>query len=391
MKAPMTLSRDTKIIAMGVLLCVCGSGPFYVMPNYLQSAVHDFGLSSSQIGLLSGAEGLGIASACVATGLLARRLNWIAVLVCAAVCALGNALIVYAHGFGPILAVRTVCGLAGEGPLYAMSYMLLGSAGNPDRAFGVAITALAVFSAVALHFERALYGALGAGGILVPFAALAVVVVGLIIRSRSLDLRPQGAAPDLRRGPRWDAVVILLSIGVWSCGPGAFWPFSEAAAVVMGVSAPVIAQALSASLLVGLLGAALPAVIGDRFGRLVPVTLATAIAGMSVVMFFAHRDLFSLTAALSLLQFSWNLAVVYQLAGLAVVDPHGRYSALGAVSQFGGIAVGPVVAGWVTQGAGYPSLVVIVAGFVAVGWGLFVAGQRLGRSGAAVTVERKTA
>jgi len=372
------MNKDWKIIVVGSLLCVCGSGPFYVMPAYFESAVRDFGLSAGQIGLLSGAEGSGIALACVLTGLFARRLNWKIVAAGGLVCAVGNSLAGAAHGFGALLALRAFTGLAGEGPLYAMSYILLGKANNPDRAFGAALTALAVFSAVALDFERALYRGFGAGGILVPFAGLALVAMVAATLSRDMDIAPPALSE--RRGTfRWDAVLILASIGVWSAGPGAFWPFSEAAAIDRHVEASVIAHALSTSLLVGLLGSVLPAIVGDKIGRQAAAAAASVGTVAAVVVFFAGHDLAGLTGALSLLQFSWNLAVVYQLAGLASVDPTGRYSALGAVAQFGGIALGPVVAGFAVQAAGYGSLTAVVTAFVSAGLALFVMGRRATR------------
>jgi hypothetical protein len=57
-----------------------------------------------------------------------RRIGWRTVLAATLVCVAGNLLSIFVTDFPSVLAVRALTGLLGEGPLYAMSFAVLGSA-----------------------------------------------------------------------------------------------------------------------------------------------------------------------------------------------------------------------------------------------------------------------
>src|SRR5882757_9065057 len=117
---------EASIVLLGTLLCLCSSGPFYVVPAYLEAIQSGYGLSLGQLGTVSGLESFGIAAACTLSGLFIRRLGWRATLASALLCVVGNLLTVEAKSFGIVLSVRTLLGVLGEGPLYAMGYAVLG-------------------------------------------------------------------------------------------------------------------------------------------------------------------------------------------------------------------------------------------------------------------------
>jgi hypothetical protein len=248
-----------------------------------------------------------------------------------------------------------------------MGYVVLGSARNPDRAFGIGIGAVVV--SAALVFEAAGWPLLpGPAAVLVPYAGLALVLA--IVAGLARPALP-GAAPSDEvdtAAVRLRALTILGSIVLWSAAAAGFWAFTDTASATLHVNPESISHALSASLLIGLAGMILPILLGNRLGRAMPIGLATAGLIASCFLFLASRDWVQLAVALSIQQFSWNVAAVYQLAGVASIDAQGRYSAYGAVAQIGGMAAGPILVGPLLGFYGYNALpfAVLVIGVAAL-------------------------
>jgi predicted MFS family arabinose efflux permease len=359
-----------RLTIVGTLLYICGGGPTYVMPAYLNDAGRVLGLNAGQIGLLSGAESLGIGIACVLTGLFVKRVNWVVVVIAALMCVVGDGLMMVCRDFQTLSLIRFLTGFGGEGPLYAISYVVLASTARPHRAFGIALTGVAVVAAGALHFESWLNGIFGDAGALAPCGAVALVLACIIAQSRSIGIARQDSV-RAAAAVRYDAVAILISVAVWSSAAGAFWAFSESASGALHVPPATVAQALSIGVIAGLAGTAAPIFVGTRFGRVPPLGLATLGMIGASILFFASSDLIRLALALSLIQFCWNIATVYQLAGLAGVDPDGRYSALGAVAQLVGLAFGPAVTGLLIGSMGYAAVTVVVTVCTVIGLLLF--------------------
>jgi predicted MFS family arabinose efflux permease len=359
--------KEVATVGLGTLLSVCGSGPFYVVPGFLGDLQQSLGLSLAQLGMISGAEGLMIMLACTLVGWRFERIDWRVMLAAAIACVMGNALIAFATDFYQVLAIRALTGLLGEGPLYAMGYVVLGSARNPDRAFGIGIGAVVV--SAALVFEAAGWPLLpGPAAVLVPYAGLALVLA--IVAGLARPALP-GAAPSDEvdtAAVRLRALTILGSIVLWSAAAAGFWAFTDTASATLHVNPESISHALSASLLIGLAGMILPILLGNRLGRAMPIGLATAGLIASCFLFLASRDWVQLAVALSIQQFSWNVAAVYQLAGVASIDAQGRYSAYGAVAQIGGMAAGPILVGPLLGFYGYNALpfAVLVIGVAAL-------------------------
>ncbi len=367
--------REARIVTLGTLMALCSFGPFYVSPDYLAQLQAADGLSLVQLGYVSGLENFLIAVACTITAAVVGRIGWRMVLGAALVCVAGNLLSVLASDFSAVLLVRAATGLFGEGPLYAMSFAAFGSAANPDRAFGIGFAAIAVGGAVALAAESIVDGLFGPAGILVPYALMALVLAVI-----SVSIREVSAGHNLVRqtdsSTRALAGALLVSIVLWSAAAGAFWTFSVAAAHIVGIPEDGMSRALTIALTVGLLGVFVPIILGNRFGRVVPLTAATAGLILSCFLFFVGKTVSQLAAVLSLVQICWNVAAVYLPAGIAAIDRSGQYSAFCAVSQIVGIALGPALAGQALVRFGYSFFPFAVAGISAGALLLFIEATR---------------
>lgn len=366
------------IITLATMLCICGSGQTYVLNEYLSGLRLLSGISLQQLGLIAGIESLCIAIACLITVPLVQRLGWYVIPACAAFCVSGDALSLYATGFASASVVRAITGLLGEGPLFTTGFAILGSARNPDRAFGIALTMTSLFAVVIFSVEVALQATFGPAGVFTPFilAAACLIVLATACRRQLSDQieRQRRSRRDLRlasSSPAARSIVArglaaMLSVTVLSSVTFGYWAFTASAAITMGVATGQTGRAFAIANIVGLGGSILPALIGSRFGRLGPLALSCGGLIVSSAMFF-HGHGGNIVFTASLLCFCWNLGGVYQFAGLATVG-EGRYSAHGAIAQIAGAAIGPVIGGAVLNRFGFAGapIAVVVGSAIAV-------------------------
>ena len=95
----------------------------------------------------------------------------------------------------------------------------------------------------------------------------------------------------------------------------------------------------------GLLGAMLPVISGNRFGRLYWIIPGVVMSVASALMLSASQLTPLLyIIAMSLLFFSWPVIQAYLLAVTAEQDPSGKLSTIAAVVSSIGLATGPLIA-----------------------------------------------
>lgn len=353
---------DLALTLLGAVLCVAGSGVFYVMPAYIGDAATLFRLSGAQAGALSGGESLAITAACGLASLMVRRMGRRALAACALVCVLGDVASNFAPDFHWLFGIRIATGLLGEGALYACSYAVLGMARKPDRAFGIALVAAGVAGAASMAARGPLHG-LGAGAVLAPIAAAALILPPLLGWLPALGEGAEpvvvGAGPSSSGASRW----ILASIAIWFAAPGFYWAFADMIGTSNTIPEPQVSQALAIATLAGLAGLAFPVVLVDRYGRMAPILAGTAGVIAAAWISLAARSFVPLAGAFSLFYVSWNLVSVYQLAALSASDRSGRYAGFGAVGQLVGLSVGPAVGGVLIDGCGFSAVPAAIAGF----------------------------
>lgn len=359
-------SDQTRVIILGSMLSLVGSSIFFTMPGYLGQAAAALKLGPEQIGLLSGAENIAIGLSGLVASVLHARINGKVLAGAAALCALGIVLSGLTRDFHMLLACRFLTGL-GEGPLYAMSYIVLGMTANPDRAFGIALTVTVGVSAAVLGAPASLLNSLGTNALLLP----TVIAAALLLPTLRWLPKPGGSAPAPQqhgdRGSVLRPVAILLGMAIWFAAPGLFWAFAETSAVARGVSATAISIALSLATLTSLIGPAIPALVGDRLGRAAPFLLCTVGLAASAAIYPFTTQLTGVALALSLFNICWTGATVYQMAMMVAVVPSGRLAGVAAIAQLAGIAAGALAGGFLIGAFGYNVGVIGVVTFLFIG------------------------
>jgi len=103
---------------------------------------------------------------------------------------------------------------------------------------------------------------------------------------------------------------------------------------------------------VAILGAFAATALGDKLGRIPPVTVALAIQAGAVFMLNGEMSLFQFAATAAIFQVFWNLTGPYLMGAVALSDTTGRVSVTIPAAQTGGFFLGPAIASaFMTEGS----------------------------------------
>jgi predicted MFS family arabinose efflux permease len=372
-----------RLMLLGGLLYVAGSAIFYMIPAYLAFVGGRLSLDAGQLGTLAATESLAIAiTSLLGPFWVARIDHRISVVVGILFCVVGNVASGFAASFDMVLLARFLVGLLGEGVVYAVSFMILGAARDVDRAFAIALTAAVVYGALvtaaAATLERI-------SPVLGPLSALAVIALAVppFLGWLSAPEKPRPVAAVTRTPPRdwnWVAIIGLAAQGIWFGAPGAFWSFVEQIATDKGVPNETAELALSVGELTGLLGCVAAAVLGNRLGRLKPITISTLGMIVSAIIYQYCEGVVWLGLLLAIFYCFWNYGTVYQLSFVSQLDPSGRVAVMMPAADVFGLSFGPYLAGQLIIGHGDGGVTTATVGFALTGLALyFVCFARLRR------------
>jgi predicted MFS family arabinose efflux permease len=360
---------DAGLVVLGSLLYTAGSAILYVLPAYLTELSTQLGINEAQMGSITAAENIGIALASILSMLWLTRVNRrLLAVVGAVLCTVLNITAFFTRSFDLLVAARFLTGLLGEGILFALAFVVLGSTRNPDRSFGIGMTVVVTFGSLVLgtstYLDRV---SLGTGALL----PLAIVPLGVLFavkwmpRNRTPAYSPNSAAAS--GAPTRLAILAIAGMTIWFAAPGAFWTFAESAATEQKVPAETIGVALAIGNAVGLLGSAIAAWQGNRWGRFRPIMVSTACLCLSVVAFEQSRSVIALASALSAFNVFWNYGAVYEMALVVALDPVGRAPLAISAAQVMGFAAGGFLSGLAIFRAGYTALPTVVSLFAVGG------------------------
>lgn len=337
------------IIACGAF----GDSMMGLLPVFAGAAMDDLGISHSAAGLIISAELLALSAtlaiATPFTGIVfRRRLAYRAYCVIA----VGALLSIFAESYSVIVAARFVTGL-GEGIMMALGIASLAATREPDRlmsqtmAFGVLSGALlmGVMPLVAAHF--------GLSGVYAGH----FIYVSLFIPI--LWLMP--AAP--REGAHWRtalhgvsnktgsgkrAFLPYIAIGGMVCVvivETAAWSFLERKGVALGLSPAQIGQWLAIMCFAMLIGAIISAVIGTRFGRVLPYLVGGVLLVVGLYISIGADTIFQFVVGLLVWNIAWMFLMPFYMGVMSSLDHEGRWASMSStILQFTNV-FGPLLGG----------------------------------------------
>lgn len=333
-------------IATIVFLGAAAVAGFNIQPMYLGALADHLSFSAEQLGLIAGLEVAGAALAGIAATFWIRRWDWRRVAFFALLAlALGNVASAYATDFETLAVIRFLTGFLGIGSNYALAIAALSDTRLVERNYSIAVVVQVSIAILGFLLLPQYIESLGTRAVFLPLALLAVAMLPF------LRYLPRGGSKEGTRAESpasassWPIWLALGCQCVWYLGVGGVWAFVERLGNEAGIDAAGIGNALATGMAVGLLGAFTAAALANRFGRIIPFTVAMLGQVIAVWLLADLQNLSGLVIAVCIYNGTWNFALPYLFAMAAVADSRGQLVVLMSSAQAIGLTMGATLAG----------------------------------------------
>lgn len=336
------INSRRSIIAI-VFLAVVGPCVFILQPGFVQGLVVYLGFSEQQAGLIASYEMFGIAAATVLMSVISSRIDWRRfVMICLAVCVVGNLGSIGQTDFETLAVIRFATGL-GSGGIISLTFTMMGLTERADRNFGYIIVWVLTYGAFGLLLMPSAFSSIGMNGVLVFFALFCAAGFAFV---RALP--HSGVADDGVTLPSPFGIGLkgtcLAAILVYNTAIGIVWAYLFLVGLEAGMAEQAVANALTISQFLGIAGAFTAVVLEVRFGRIVPLAFGLIGGACSVYLLIGSISGNQFWVAVCAFNLLWNLSMPYLLGTLADFDKQGRLVVHGVSMQFVGLAIGPFIA-----------------------------------------------
>jgi MFS family permease len=139
---------------------------------------------------------------------------------------------------------------------------------------------------------------------------------------------------------------------VWCTGLGAVWASIKLIGTAGGLEPGRVGQALGLSTALAIIGALTASALSDRFGRILPVTVALVVQIIMISLLRGQMSWIQFAATAAVFQIFWNMTGPYLMGTIALSDTTGKASLLIPTAQIGGFFLGPVIVSrFLTEGS----------------------------------------
>ena len=350
---------NPRTLFAALYMAVIGPEVFIVQPGFVQGMVQYLGFSEQAAGDIASAEMWGIAVTTVVMTFFASRFDWRRVFgVSLAVMALANIVSIFAAGPVSFGAWRFIAGL-GAGGIVSLSFAVVGLTSRPDRNFGWLIMWVLIYGAVVLFAMPWAYRSVGMDGVIIFFAlfpASGLFFVRWLPRSGEERAQVEADAVTLPAGYRASALAAMFA---YFLGQGVVWAYLFLIGIDGGATEQQVANGLTVSQFAGVAGALCAALIGSRYGRAKPLTIAIMLTLLPLLLLFGPGGALVYGVAVCIYNYGWNLTHPYLLAAMASFDRAGRVVVHAVAFQMLGLANGPWIAARVIDGNDYSGVLVL--------------------------------
>ncbi|MEE2001344.1 MFS transporter [Alkalimonas sp. MEB108] len=339
-------------LAALLLAFITMSGLSYInfLPALVSALAGDIGFSEVQAGQIVALNGYGALCGTSLAIFLVRHIRFRPVLIAALLLlASMDIATLWLDDFLLLLGWRFLAGLAG-GLALGLGVALLARHPYPDRAFGALLFVQFSVGSLVIYLLPTLEAMLSAHAVfyvMASFAVLSLVLVCLLPAGR-LQAAPDqvpGISPSNQHGRAVITVLLLLAaMLVYQIAASAIWAYAALIGTAAGVHHESVSTTIAVTGMLGLLGALLPMMLGNSYGRL-PWLIAGCVFSISAAILLTYpRQGPSYPLALALLFFSWPAVQSFLLAATSALDSSGRLATLVALVSSVGLATGPLLA-----------------------------------------------
>jgi len=345
--------NSRRTLAAAILVGVIGPEVFIVQPGFVQGLVEHVGFDDQGAGYAASAEMFGIAATTILLTFIAHRVNWRVVIAASAlVMTLANAVCTVTDDLDVFVLLRVLAGL-GAGGLVSLSFAAIGLTDRPERNFGFLIMWVLVYGAIALVLMPGTYAFAGMDGVLWFFALFPLAALPVLRYFPATGENVVQVEEDAVNLPRQLKGFALLAMLAYFIAQGVVWAYLFLIGVAGGLSEQLVANGLMISQFAGIAGALLAALLGNRYGRSLPLTLGILGGALCLYFLVGRFEFLVFAVAVTMYNFAWNMTHPFLLAAMASFDRRGRVVVYAVAMQMIGLAVGPSLAASVISEGDY--------------------------------------
>lgn len=357
-----------------VLAAACAAGTigvliFSVLPFLLGLLADALSINDQEIGLLASSYVGGYTLVTILSFVWITRLNWrTAFRLGVALLVSGFAVSYVWDGYRGVALGLAVSG-AGAGFAHALSAAMVAEMNDADRKYGIKMIPEQGIAAVLLFLMPvtviAYWGLAGAQLTLAAVFLLALLFA-TSVPSHGVKQHAQSVAVE-QHGSTALVFLALLGLLAFFGGIAGVWAFLERLAVDAGIDRSTAQQMLAIGVISSALGPIIPAIVGDRFGRALPLFFCGLAMLGSVYMLSMSISAWSFALILIVLPLSWYAGMAYQMGVIADADYSGRFSVLMTAALGIGATIGPGLLGLVKTRHGDDGALLLAALIALVG------------------------
>jgi hypothetical protein len=152
---------------------------------------------------------------------------------------------------------------------------------------------------------------------------------------------------------------------VFFLAQGGIWAYLFLIGLDGGLAEQEVANGLMLSGIVGIAGAFVPVILGERIGRALPLAVSVLGGAFLLSLLTGSFDAPYYALIVSLYGASWNMSHPYLLASVAGFDRSGQLVTYAVAAQMSGLAAGPAVSASLLADRNYaPVIWTVVSVFV---------------------------
>lgn len=357
-------------IAAVSIISAAGAAIFLILPILLGGAAEYLLLNEEQAGLIASSYFVGFLLVCLSAVFWIRSFNWQYISLMGFVLLSGGlAVSAFITEYELLLAMMALSGI-GAGTLFGLAVCILSDSRDPDRYFGVKLfTEQAVGAALLFMLPIYVTEQWGFPGLMLSVAGVMAVlgIASFWLPSRGRRTPESNSGSLSEKVKVWPVWIALLALMIYFAGLSGLWAFVERIASTNGIDAINIGKALSFGLIGGGIGAFAAALLGDRFGRLLPLVFSTLLLTAVIFIYSTRFDALLFAISTFVLSAVWNYGLAYQMGIVVSLDLKGSLSVLISSFLSLGAIIGPALAGMLISGQGFGQLFIFTVAAIVVG------------------------
>lgn len=324
-----------KLLIAIIAFAAIAPGVLMTAPAIAAQLAAEWRLTPAQIGRLFACELGAMSLATLPAWWWMSRINWRRVAwLAAGVFLLGNLASALVSGFGPLLALRFIASLAG-GTLMILCITCAAGVSNASRVYACWVLGQLALGAIGLLALPPLFAQFGLMAVYLLLAALMLCCLPLIAAFPD-GYRPAPQTTTSRRpAPVARKLCAVAAVLCFYISLSAVWTFIGNIGAAAGLSA--------------VHGASVAALTGDHRQRQRLMVFGYLLLLTSIMLLFATPQLARFAAAAVLFKFTWTFVLPFMLATVAGLDNNGKLMNGINLVIGGGMAIGPLLAGYLLQ------------------------------------------